>query len=58
MEREEGRSKLPKKEWEKSEGELNPTSRLKYSGEMSAPEDYDKSTRGLADYVKKHRMKY
>ena len=48
----------PKKEWEKSEGQLNPTCGLKYSGEMSAPSDYDKASQGLAGYVRKNQMKY
>jgi len=54
----EGKSKLPKSEWEKNEGKLTATSNLKYSGEMSAPQDYDKATSGLANFVKKHKMKY
>lgn len=48
----------PKKEWEKSEGQLNPTCRLKYSGEMSEPRDYDKASEGLAGYVRSNQMKY
>ena len=48
----------PKKEWEKHEGQLNPTCRLKYSGEMSEPRDYDKASEGLASYVRKNQMKY
>lgn len=48
----------PKKEWEKSEGQLNPPCRLKYSGEMSEPGDYDKASAGLAGYVRSNQMKY
>jgi hypothetical protein len=49
---------LPKAHWEKTEGELAKESKLKYATEMGNPRDLDKSTKGLADYVKSHKMKY
>lgn len=52
------KAKLPKGEWEKNEGQPGKTCNLKYSGEMSAPQDYDKASAGLANYVKKNKMNY
>jgi len=49
---------MPKDRKEQAQGKLGYTSNLKYSGEMSAPKDYDKASQGLANYVKKHQMKY
>lgn len=49
---------MPKEHFEKGQGKLGRPSNLKYSGEMSAPEDYDRATEGLSNYVKKNRMKY
>lgn len=48
----------PKEHFERDQGKLNPTSNLKYSSEMGNPQDLDKNSSGLADYVKKNRMKY
>lgn len=52
------KAKLPKGEWEKDEGRMGKPCGLKYSGEMSAPSDYDKASEGLANYVKKHQEKH
>lgn len=49
---------MPKDHHEKSEGQLNPTCRLKYGSEMGNPGDLDKNSAGLAGYVKKNKMKY
>lgn len=49
---------MPKDHFEHDEGRLNPTSKLKYATEFGNPEDLDRSTEGLANYVKKNRMKY
>ena len=49
---------MPKEHFEKSQGKLGHTSNLKYSGEMTAPSDYDKANQGLSNYVKKHKMNY
>ena len=49
---------MPKDHFERSEGELSHESKIKYATEMGNPKDLDKSTKGLADYVKKHKMKY
>lgn len=43
---------------EKEQGRLNPGCNLKYSSEMGNPEDLDKNSAGLADYVKKNKMQY
>ncbi len=51
-------AKMPGEHREQAQGKLGHTSNLKYSGEMSAPKDYDKANKGLADYVKKNQMKY
>jgi hypothetical protein len=49
---------MPAEHREQAQGKLGHTSNLKYSGEMSAPKDYDKANAGLANYVKKNQMKY
>jgi hypothetical protein len=49
---------MPSEHREKYQGKLGHTSNIKYSGEMSAPQDYDKANEGLANYVKKHKVKY
>ena len=49
---------MPKEHFEKSEGELNATSNMKYAGEFSNPADLEKSTKDLASYVRNNRMKY
>ena len=50
---------MPKEHFEKNEGEMGHECDLKYvHGEFSNPSELDKSTKGLADFVKKHQMKY
>ena len=48
---------MPKEHFERKQSQA-PVSGLKYSSEMGAPEDYDKASAGLANYVKKNKMKY
>lgn len=48
----------PKERFEQDEGQLNPVCKLKYATEMGNPQDLDKASSGLADYVKKNQMKY
>lgn len=40
------------------QGKLGHTSNEKYATEMGNPKDLDKANEGLANYVKKHKMKY
>lgn len=49
---------MPKEHFTKSEGELGHQCKLKYATEMGNPKDLDKDNKGLADYVKKNKMKY
>lgn len=49
---------MPKQEFERNEGELNPVCKMKYAGEFSNPQDLDKASAGLANFVKSHKMKY
>lgn len=51
-------AKMPSKESEKMEGKLGHTSNEKYASEFGNPKDYDKANEGLANYVKKNKMKY
>lgn len=51
-------AKMPKEEFERNEGHLNPVCGLKYATEFGNPADLDKNSAGLANYVKSHRMKY
>lgn len=51
-------AKMPKREFERNEGQLNPVCGEKYATEFGNPKDLDRSTKGLADYVKKNKMKY
>jgi hypothetical protein len=53
-----GGAEMPSEHFEHKEGQPNPVCGLKYSGEMSAPQDYDKMGEGLANYVRKNQMKY
>lgn len=50
--------KMPMEHSEKSEGQLNPTCKEKYATEFGNPADLDKNSAGLANYVKKNKMKY
>ena len=49
---------MPKEQFTKEQGKLGHTSNLKYATEMGNPADLDKNNKGLADYVKKNKMKY
>lgn len=49
---------MPKGEFSRSEGKLGNTSNLKYGSEMGNPKELDKNNEGLANYVKKNKMKY
>jgi hypothetical protein len=49
---------MPKEHFEKNEGKLGHTSNLKYASEFGNPQDLDKANEGLANYVKKNKMKY
>lgn len=49
---------MPKDHHEKDQGKLGHTSNLKYATEFGNPKDLDKANEGLANYVKKNKMKY
>jgi hypothetical protein len=51
-------ARMPQDHFERNEGKLSAESKLKYAGEFSNPADLDKASEGLANYVKKHKMKY
>ena len=51
-------AKMPQEKFERSEGKLGHTSNLKYATEFGNPSDLDKANEGLANYAKKHKMKY
>lgn len=51
-------SYMPKEHFEKEYKTSDETSDLKYASEFGAPEELQKSEEGLANYVKKHKMKY
>lgn len=54
-----GTASMPQNEHKQMrEGKLGQTANLKYGGDFSNPEDLDKSTEGLANYLKKNQMKY
>lgn len=48
---------MPKKEFEHKQ-KMAPVCGEKYAGEFSNPNDLDNSTKDLANYVKKNKMKY
>jgi hypothetical protein len=48
---------LPKDNWERTQGELGQTCNEKYATEMGNPEELSRSTAGLANYVRKNKMK-
>lgn len=51
---------MPKEHHEKSEGQLNRPSGMKYApnDSMGNPESLDKMNSGLSNYIKKNKMKY
>lgn len=49
---------MPKDHHETAQGELSHECKRKYATEMGNPQSLDKMTSGLANYVKKHPMKY
>lgn len=51
-------AKPPSEHFEKNQGKLGHTSNMKYSSEFGNPADLDKANEGLANYAKKHKMKY
>lgn len=48
---------MPKDHFERKESQA-PVSGLKYSSEFGNPQSLDKMNSGLANYVKKNKMKY
>jgi len=46
---------MPKAHFERNEKQLNPTCGLKYATEFGNPEDLDKRSAGLANFVKKNK---
>ncbi len=54
-----GMASMPQdKHSQKKQGELGHESKLKYASEMGNPADLDRANEGLANYAKKHKMKY
>lgn len=51
-------AKMPSEKFEKSEGQLNAVCKEKYATEFGNPADLQRSTEGLASYMKKNKMKY
>lgn len=51
-------ARMPKEHKETDLGQPNPVCGMKYATEFGNPADLDKAGKGLADYVKKHPMKY
>lgn len=51
-------AKMPSEHFEKSEGEGTHECKEKYGTEFGNPHSLDKMTEGLANYTKKHKMKY
>lgn len=51
-------AKMPGEKSEKDQGKLGHTSNQKYATEFGNPKDLDKANEGLANYVKKNKMKY
>ena len=50
------KAKMPAKEFEREQGEIGPTCKLKYASEFGNPKDLDKNSSGLANYVKKNKF--
>lgn len=54
-----GTASMPQNEHKQMhQGEMGHECGIKYATEMGNPKDLDKSTEGLANYVKKNKMKY
>lgn len=51
-------AKMPSREMERNEGQLNPVCGEKYATEFGNPKDLDRASEGLVGFMKKHRMKY
>lgn len=51
-------SRMPSGHFEKEQGEMGHESKIKYSSEFGNPKDLDRSTEGLASYVKKNKAKH
>lgn len=49
---------MPKREFERNEGQLNPVCGEKYATEFGNPKDLDNASAGLVGFVKKNKMKY
>ena len=52
------KAKMPMEHFEKDQGKLGHTSNEKYATEFGNPKDLDRANEGLANYVKKNKMKY
>lgn len=52
------KARMPSKEFEHAQGKLGHTSNEKYATEFGNPKDLDKANEGLANYVRKNKMKY
>lgn len=54
-----GHASMPQNEHKQmKEGEMGHECKLKYATEFGNPSDLDRSTEGLAEYVRKNSMKY
>jgi hypothetical protein len=51
-------SRMPSDHFEKEQGEMGHECKLKYATEFGNPKDLDRSTEGLASYVKKNKAKH
>jgi len=51
-------AKMPASQFERNEGELGQSSKMKYATEFGNPQDLSRSTAALAAYAKKNKMKY
>lgn len=51
-------ARMPSEHFERNEGKLSSECKEKYASEFGNPKDYDRASEGLANYVKKHKMKY
>lgn len=51
-------ARMPAREFEKPQGKLGHTCGEKYASEFGNPKDLDRANEGLANYMKKNKMKY